>query len=58
MLIMECNVKWLIWMLKNSKQKFKKNNLGFGFNKGPLNLNNSCIKSNQFCKLLNQRFSL
>jgi hypothetical protein len=25
---------------------------GFGFNKRPLNLNNSCIKSSQFCKLL------
>ncbi len=33
MLIMECNAKWLIWMLKNSKQKFTKNILGFGFNK-------------------------
>jgi hypothetical protein len=32
MLIMECSVKWLIWMLKNSKKKKKK--LGFGFNKG------------------------
>ncbi len=41
-------------MLKNSKNNSKNNNLGFGFNKRPLNLNNSCIKSNQFCKLLNQ----
>jgi hypothetical protein len=24
------------------------NKLGFGFNKGPLNLNNSCIKKNNF----------
>jgi len=35
--------------------KKKKKNLillGFGFNEEPLNLNNSCIKSNQFCKLL------
>jgi len=30
----------------------KKINLGFGFNKGPLNLDNSCIKRNQFCNLL------
>jgi hypothetical protein len=30
----------------------KKILLGFGFNEEPLNLNNSCIKSNQFCKLL------
>jgi hypothetical protein len=41
-------VKWLIWVLKNSNKFI----LGFDFNKGPLNLNNSCIKSNQFCKLL------
>jgi len=40
------------------KTKIQKNNLGFGFNKRPLNLNNSCIKSSQFCKLLNQKFSL
>jgi hypothetical protein len=30
----------------------KKIILGFGFSKGPLNLNNSCIKNSQFCKLL------
>jgi hypothetical protein len=34
------------------KKKFKKIILGFGFNKGALNLNNSCIKKNQFYKLL------
>jgi hypothetical protein len=39
-------------MLKNSKKKIKKIILGFGFNKGPLNLNNNCIKSNQFYKVL------
>ncbi len=33
--------------MKNEKKK------GFGFNNGPLNLNNGCNKSNQFCKLLN-----
>jgi hypothetical protein len=33
MLIMECNAKWLNWTLNNSKQKFKKMILGFGFNK-------------------------
>ncbi len=27
--------------------------LGFGFYKGPLNLNNNCIESSQFFKLLN-----
>jgi hypothetical protein len=53
MLIMEFSAKWLIWMSKNSKQKNNKNILGFGFNEGPLNLNNSYIKSSQFCKLLN-----
>ncbi len=53
MLIMEWSVKWLIWMLNNLKEKFKnKIKLGFGFYKRPLNLNNNCIKSNQFCKLL------
>jgi hypothetical protein len=26
--------------------------LDFGLNKEPLNLNNICVKSNQFCKLL------
>jgi hypothetical protein len=52
MLIMECNAKWLIWMLNNSKNNSKKVILGFGFNKGLLNLNNSCIKNNQICKLL------
>ncbi len=26
--------------------------MGFGFNKGPLNLNKNCIKNNQFWKLL------
>jgi len=26
--------------------------LGFGFKKGPLNLNNNCFKSIQFCKFL------
>jgi hypothetical protein len=31
MLIMECNANWLIWMLKNLKQKFIKNNFGFWF---------------------------
>ncbi len=31
----------------------KKLILGFGFNKRPLNLNNSYIKNNPFCKLLN-----
>jgi hypothetical protein len=25
MLIVECCAKWLIWVLKNSKKKFKKN---------------------------------
>jgi hypothetical protein len=50
MLILECSAKWLIWMLKNSNKNSKKINLGFGFNKRPLNLNNCCIKSNQFCK--------
>jgi hypothetical protein len=30
----------------------KKIILGFDFNKGPSNLNNNCIKSSQFCKLL------
>jgi len=34
-------------------KKFKNIILGFDFNKGPLNLNNSCIKISQFCKLLN-----
>jgi hypothetical protein len=53
MLIMEFGAKWLIWVLKNSKnQNQKEIIMGFGFNKGPLNLNNNCIKSNQFCKLL------
>ncbi len=28
--------------------------MGFGFNKGPLNLNNECIKSSQFCKKQNK----
>jgi len=40
------------------KIKILKNILGFGFNKGPLNLNNDCIKSSQFCKKLSQRLSL
>ncbi len=35
------------------KKNSKKNILGFGFNEGPLNLNNDYIKSNQFCKNLN-----
>jgi hypothetical protein len=39
-------------MLKSSKKKFKKIILGFGFNKRDFNLNNCCIKNNQFCKLL------
>jgi hypothetical protein len=30
----------------------KKIILGFGFNKGPLNLNNNYIKNSQFWKLL------
>jgi len=34
------------------KEKIQKKIIGFGFNKGPLNLNNSCIKSNQFYQLL------
>jgi len=41
-------------MINMNVEKFpKKINLkkkGFGFNKGPLNLNNDCIKNNQFCK--------
>jgi hypothetical protein len=50
---MECNTKWLIWMLKNWKKKIQNIYiLGFGFNKGPLNLNNNYVKSSQFCKLL------
>ncbi len=40
------------------KTKIQKKINCYGFNKRPLNLNNNCIKSNQFCKLLNQRFSL
>jgi len=48
MLIMEYSVEWLIWMLKNSEIII----LGFSVNKAPLNLNNSCIKKNQICKLL------
>jgi hypothetical protein len=40
------------------KTKIQKKYLGFGFNKKPLTLNNNCIKSSQFYKLLNQRFSL
>ncbi len=50
MVIMGSCAKWLIWVLKNSK--IEKKNLGFGFNERPLKLNNNCIKSNQFCKLL------
>jgi hypothetical protein len=35
------------------KAKIRKKIVSFGFNKGPLNLNNSCITNNQFYKLLN-----
>jgi hypothetical protein len=34
------------------KTRIQKNNLGFGFNKKPLNLNNSCIKNSQLYKIL------
>jgi hypothetical protein len=34
------------------KIKIEKKYFGFDFNEGPLNLNNNCIKSSQFCKLL------
>ncbi len=34
------------------KEKIKEKKKGFGFNKGPLNLNNNYIKGSQFCKLL------
>ncbi len=40
-------------MTNMNVEKFKNSNLGFGFNNGLLNLNNNCIKSSQFCKLLN-----
>ncbi len=32
------------------KFKIQKNILGFGFSKGPLNLNNNCTTNTQFCK--------
>jgi hypothetical protein len=35
------------------KTKIQKKIFWFGFNKGPLNLNNNGIKINQFCKLVN-----
>jgi hypothetical protein len=38
MVIMGSCVKWLIWVLRNSKKKIEKTKLGFGLNKGPLNL--------------------
>ncbi len=34
MLIMECCVKWLMWMLSNSKKNSKTFILGFSFSKG------------------------
>jgi hypothetical protein len=46
-------VKWFNMNVEEFKIKIEKIYiLGFGFNKGPLNLNNGYIKSSQFCKLL------
>jgi hypothetical protein len=53
MVIMGSCVKWFNMNVEEFKIKIEKIYiLGFGFNKGPLNLNNGYIKSSQFCKLL------